>query len=123
MNNWSLIKGCYIEVPENIIKFLNEITKIYKKYNLSLSHEDTHGSFIIEKYDEYNIKWLKNSLINVEVITMLSDEELDLLEEIINDEIISYLESGYKNTSEYVVSCRNILKKLNLKELFNYEKE
>lgn len=123
MNNWSLIKGCYIEVPENIIKFLNEITKIYKKYNLSLSHEDGQGSFIIENYDEYNIKWLKNSLINVEVITMLSDEELDLLEEIINDEIISYLESGYKNTSEYVVSCRNILKKLNLKELFNYDKE
>ena len=54
---------------------------------------------------------------------MLNDEELDLLEEIINDEIISYLESGYKNTSEYVVSCRNILKKLNLKELFNYDKE
>ena len=68
MNNWSLIKGCYIEVPENIINFLNEITKIYKKYNLSLSHEDAQGSFIIEKYDEYNIKWLKNSLINVEVI-------------------------------------------------------
>ena len=32
--------------------------------NLSLSHEDSHGAFIIEKYDEYNIKWLKNSMKN-----------------------------------------------------------
>ena len=66
MKNWSLIEHDYIETTENIIKFLNEITKIYKKYNLSISHEDGQGSFIIEKYDEYNIKWLKNSLINVE---------------------------------------------------------
>lgn len=66
MNNWSLIKNDYIETPENIINFLNEITKIYQKYNLSLSHEDEHGAFIIENYDEKNIKWLKNSLINVE---------------------------------------------------------
>lgn len=66
MKNWSLIKNDDIETPENIINFLNEITKIYKKYNLSLSHEDDHGSFIIENYNETNIKWLKNSLINVE---------------------------------------------------------
>lgn len=66
MKNWSLIKNDDIETPENIIKFLNEITKIYKKYNLSLSHEDCHGAFIIEKYDETNIKWLKDCLINVE---------------------------------------------------------
>ena len=65
MKNWSLIENDEIEVPENIIKFLNEITEIYKKYNLSISHEDCQGAFIIEKYDEYNIKWLKNSLINV----------------------------------------------------------
>ena len=65
MKNWSLIENDDIETPENIINFLNEITKIYKKYNLSLSHEDCHGAFIIEDYDEYNIKWLKDSLINV----------------------------------------------------------
>lgn len=66
MINWSLIEKDYIEVPEKIINFLNEITKIYKKYNLSLSHEDGNGSFIIENYYESNIIWLKNSLINVE---------------------------------------------------------
>ena len=44
MKNWSLIENDDIEIPENIIKFLNEITEIYKKYNLSLSHEDCHGS-------------------------------------------------------------------------------
>ena len=61
MKNWNLIENDDIEVPENIINFLNEITKIYKKYNLSLSHEDGHGSFIIEKYDEYNIKLIENN--------------------------------------------------------------
>lgn len=36
-----------------------------KKYNLSISHEDGHGAFIIEKYDEYNIKWLRDCLLNL----------------------------------------------------------
>ncbi|MFW5962318.1 MAG: hypothetical protein ACOCQR_01765 [bacterium] len=42
--------------------FLKEILKIYEKYNLSLSHEDSQGAFIIEKYKKENAAWLKNAI-------------------------------------------------------------
>lgn len=47
----------------------------------------------------------------------LNNEELSLLEEILNDEIIEYaVSSGYGFTNEYIVSLRNIIKKLGLKK-------
>lgn len=46
--------------------FLNEIIDVCKKYNLSISHEDSQGSFILEKYDEYNIDWLKECSVDLE---------------------------------------------------------
>lgn len=66
MKSWSIIKSEEIETPEEVINFLNEIDNISKKYNLSLSHEDSHGAFIIERYDNYNIRWLKDCLLNIE---------------------------------------------------------
>lgn len=50
----------------------------------------------------------------------MSKEELDTLEEVINEEILSYLDSGYNLTDEYVIILRNILKKLNLEERYNF---
>ena len=41
------------------VKFLEEIDGICKKYNLSISHEDICGGFIIDVYDEDNIERLK----------------------------------------------------------------
>lgn len=52
---------------------------------------------------------------------MLDKNELECLQEILNEEILSYLQSGYKITSEYVILCRKILKDLNLKEIYNFE--
>lgn len=68
MKSWSIIESEEIETPEEVINFLNEIDNICKKYNLSISHEDGHGAFIIEKYDNYNIRWLKDCLLNIEEI-------------------------------------------------------
>ena len=51
------------------------------------------------------------------------EKELECLQEILNEEILSYIQSGYKITDDYVVLCRNILKKLNLKEIYNFDKE
>ena len=45
-------------------EFINEVINLMKKYNLSISHEDTHGAFIIEKYNDYNIKWFKDATKN-----------------------------------------------------------
>ena len=52
----------------------------------------------------------------------MSKEELEILQEIINEEILSYLQSGYELTSSYINILRGILKKLNLKETYNFEK-
>ncbi|MGV4321231.1 hypothetical protein [Bacillus mojavensis] len=44
---------------EKVEKFLEEIEKVCKEHNMSISHEDGHGAFIIERFDESNIGWLK----------------------------------------------------------------
>ena len=43
---------------ENLKVFLNEIVQISKKHGFSLSHEDGHGAFIIERYNERYTEWL-----------------------------------------------------------------
>lgn len=65
MESWDINKYENIKTPESVINFLNEIDNICKKYNFSISHEDSHGAFILEKYDKYNIKWLKDCLLNL----------------------------------------------------------
>lgn len=57
---------------EKVQKFIDEIITLYKKYDLSISHEDCHGSFIIESYCEYNEGWLRDTRIGIE-----EDDELD----------------------------------------------
>ncbi len=52
---------------------------------------------------------------------MLDKNELSILEEIINDEIQSYFNSGYNIEDDYVVKLRNILKKLKLEEYYDYD--
>ena len=49
----------FIESPTDMISFLNEIEIVSKKYRLSISHEDVHGAFVIQSYNESNIKWLR----------------------------------------------------------------
>lgn len=50
-----------IKMPKEMRDFFDEINKVCLKHNLSISHEDGHGSFEIEKYDENNIKWLESA--------------------------------------------------------------
>ena len=42
--------------------FLAEVTAICEKHNMSISHEDTHGAFIVQPFDESNIKWLMGAV-------------------------------------------------------------
>ena len=61
---WDYTLGEYfteVDMPESMKKFLEDIDAVCKKHGLSISHQDTHGSFLIEKYDEYNIEWLFNA--------------------------------------------------------------
>lgn len=52
----------------------------------------------------------------------MSKEELLYLEEMINEEILEYLQSGYSIDDEYIITLRNMLKKLGLKEVYNFDK-
>ena len=53
---------------------------------------------------------------------MLDKKDLDILQEVLNEEILSYLDSGYKLDDEYTINLRNILKKLNLEEIYDFDK-
>ena len=53
---------------------------------------------------------------------MLDKKDLDILQEVLNEEILSYLDSGYKLDDEYTVNLRNLLKKLNLEEIYDFDK-
>lgn len=47
-----------VDMPKRMQDFLEDIKKVCEKHNLSIAHEDGHGAFIVENYDERNIKWL-----------------------------------------------------------------
>lgn len=51
----------------------------------------------------------------------MSEEELSILQEVLNEEIENYLQSGYKLTDEYTIKLRNLLKKLNLEENYDFD--
>ncbi len=42
--------------------FVDEIIQVYKRFDMSLAHEDTQGAFKIEKYNEENVGWLKEAI-------------------------------------------------------------
>jgi len=67
MKSWSKTKNEFVKTPEKVLSFIADIEKIYKKHNLSISHEDKHGSFIIEQNNSTNVNWLKNSAIAIKI--------------------------------------------------------
>ncbi len=38
--------------------FLRELVALYRKYNVSISHEDSQGAFLLEKLTSSNIDWI-----------------------------------------------------------------
>lgn len=53
----------------------------------------------------------------------MTKDDLDILEELINNALESYLDSGYGLNSEYTIALRNLLNKLGLKEYWDYDKK
>ena len=49
------------EMPE-IDAFLFELAAVCKKHGLSISHEDGHGAFEVENYDEKLSDWLMDAI-------------------------------------------------------------
>jgi hypothetical protein len=46
---------------ERTKRFLQELIQLYHKHSLTLSHEDEHGLFIVEEFDNRDICWLQNA--------------------------------------------------------------
>lgn len=65
MINWDKTQKKEIETPTNVVEFFNELQTLCEKYNLSISHEDSHGAFIIEDYDNAYMEWMKNAILNI----------------------------------------------------------
>ena len=48
----------FSESPD-IDLFLVELKRLCEKHNLSISHEDGHGAFEFDVYNECNIEWIE----------------------------------------------------------------
>jgi hypothetical protein len=58
---WDFGKNRFVEMPAEMEAFLREIAEVSKKHGLSIGHEDRHGAFEIDPYDEDNVDWLMHA--------------------------------------------------------------
>ncbi len=70
MKRWNIEKSEHCECVI-IDGFINEIERVCKKHNLSISHEDGYGAFMIGKFREADIKSLASAHC------LFSEEECD----------------------------------------------
>ena len=52
MKIWDSTQNKEIDAPWNVERFMEQVSRLCKEYNLSLAHEDRHGAFVIEEYKE-----------------------------------------------------------------------
>lgn len=122
---WDRTKKCEVDIPKEMEDFLNDIKSVCEKHNLSIAHEDYHGAFLIEEYDEDNIRWLFDAVKNykdkaseehkrtmllelAEINTILSNENKILNEEICQLKV-KYAEEVKKN---FYLATRLLVKRL-----------
>jgi FAD/FMN-containing dehydrogenase len=55
---WDTKNGKFIERIKRVDDFFDEVEAVCKKYGYSISHEDYHGAFVIQKFEQDNIEWL-----------------------------------------------------------------
>lgn len=47
--------------------FIADLEAVCVQHGLSLSHEDTHGAFVVKNLDEVNLAWLREASTDVEI--------------------------------------------------------
>lgn len=57
MKRWSSKKSEKVENSE-IDAYLTEVIEVSRRHGFSIAHEDGHGAFEIEEFDEGNASWL-----------------------------------------------------------------
>jgi len=65
MKNWDRKTGKNVTPPKRVTTFLEDLEKLCRIHNVSISHEDTHGSFELEEFDEHNIQWINRANLNL----------------------------------------------------------
>mgnify|MGYP006901964926 CR=1 FL=1 len=48
-------------VDTNLDEFFEELFALYKKYDISISHEDAQGAFELHHNNEYNRDWIQEA--------------------------------------------------------------
>ena len=56
----------------NTDNFYKDLEQLYRKYNISISHQDGHGAFILEKFDQFNLDWIKSAEIQPRLRDLLN---------------------------------------------------
>lgn len=64
MKRFNNKKDKEVDEPKSVADFLKAISNVCFAHGFSISHEDGHGGFLIEKYSESNIEWLNDASIN-----------------------------------------------------------
>lgn len=59
------------------VEFREKLVALMKEYNFSIAHEDSHGGFIIKKYDTYNVDWLLDAMIEREALNVAHLSQLE----------------------------------------------
>ena len=49
------------KTKREVDNFLKEVTDVCKKHGLSISHEDRHGNFKVERFNGYAQNWLMDA--------------------------------------------------------------
>ena len=62
MKRWFNSVSDYRE-SETMDKFLEEIKAVCLRHGFSISHEDQHGSFVIEKFKADYVEWLMDASV------------------------------------------------------------
>lgn len=66
MEKWDKNKKRMIDVGEDFETFFNKFKALCEVYDVSISHEDKHGSFIFERYKSENMEWLEEAMVSFE---------------------------------------------------------
>ena len=75
--------------------FILEVLRLCKKHGFSISHEDGHGAFMLDTFNEYNVKWLlaigKEDSIKTHKsdYNVFTDKEIELAQQIFSEAEIS----------------------------------
>ena len=54
-------KNSCVYLSDEDSAFIEDVISLCKKHGKSISHEDGHGGFEIEQYDDFYSEWLRNA--------------------------------------------------------------